>query len=72
MKSWADPYVEIQVKSGNKKYVTIPLTQKNIVKNKKTYNFKYSAQKGTLKFKIRTYRKNKKEKEYSYATIKGI
>ena len=72
LKSWADPYVEIQVKSGNKKYVTIPLTQKNIVKNKKTYNFKYSAKKGTLKFKIRTYRKNKKEKEYSYATIKGI
>ncbi len=72
MKKWSDSYVEIWVKQRKKKYKKVPLSQANIRKNKRSYNFKSSAKKGTLRFKIRTYRKKKKKKQYSYVKIKRI
>ena len=71
MKTWSDPNVEIRVRKKKKKYVKIPLTHPNIKKNKKVFNFQYSPEK-KMWFQIRTYRKNKGKKQYSYTTTKRI
>ena len=71
MKTWSDPNVEIRVRKKKKKYVKIPLTHPNIKKNKKVFNFQYSPGK-KMWFQIRTYRKNKGKKQYSYTTTKRI
>lgn len=71
MKTWSDPNVEIRVRKKKKKYVKIPLTHPNIKKNKKVFNFQYSPGK-RMWFQIRTYRKSKGKKQYSYTTTKRI
>lgn len=72
LKSWSDPYLEIWVRWGKKNYMKIPLSHNKISKKKRTYFFKYSPGKRKMWFQIKTYRKSKGKKLYSYTTTKRI
>lgn len=72
IKSWSDPYLQMWVQVGNKKYKRIPLAKKKIKKKNTTLNFKYSGGKTKIKFCICTYRIRKNKKEYSESKVKQI
>ena len=72
IKSWSDPYLQMWVQVGNKKYKRIPLAKKKIKKKNITLNFKYSGGKTKIKFCICTYRIRKNKKEYSESKVKQI
>ena len=71
LKSCSDPYLQMWVRFGKKKYKKIPLSKHKIKKNT-TLNFKYTPGKGKMSFRIRSYRIKKKMREYSYENVKKI
>lgn len=71
LKSCSDPYLQMWVRFGKKKYKKIPLSKHKIRKNA-TLNFKYTPGKGKISFRIRSYRVRNKKREYSKSKTKRI
>ena len=71
LKSCSDPYLQMWVRFGKKKYKKIPLSKHKIKKNT-TLNFKYTPGKGKMSFRIRSYRVQNKKREYSKSKTKRI
>ena len=71
LKSCSDPYLQMWVRFGKKKYKKIPLSKHKIKKNT-TLNFKYTPGKGKISFRIRSYRMQNKKRVYSKSKTKRI
>ena len=71
LKSCSDPYLQMWVRFGKKKYKKIPLSKHTSRKNA-TLNFKYTPGKGKISFRIRSYRVRNKKREYSKSKTKRI
>ncbi|OLA03403.1 MAG: hypothetical protein BHW11_02560 [Clostridium sp. CAG:62_40_43] len=71
LKTCSDPYFQMWVRFGKKKYKKIPLSKHKIRKNA-TLNFKYTPGKGKISFRIRSYRVQNKKREYSKSKTKRI
>lgn len=74
IKKYEGKYLEIWVrKKGNKKFYRLKIKNANIREMKKSFNFSYRKQKGTLFFRLRTYKKQKGKRVYSkYSKQKKI
>lgn len=67
LKAYQGNYIEIMVKKkGGKQFYKLKIRNNNIRKLKKKFNFQYKKQKGTMIFKIRTYKKKNGKRIYSY------
>ena len=71
LKSCSDPYLQMWVRFGKKKYKKIPLSKHKIRKNT-TLNFKYTPRRGKISFRIRSYRVQNKKRVYSKSKTKRI
>lgn len=71
LKSCSDPYLQMWVRFGKKKYKKIPLSKHKIKKNT-ALNFKYTPGKGKISFRIRSYRVQNKKRVYSKSKTKRI
>ena len=71
LKTCSDPYLQMWVRFGKKKYKKIPLSKHKIKKNT-VLNFKYTPGKGKISFRIRSYRVQNKKRVYSKSKTKRI